>query len=388
MHLPPYICYNTYQLVFYRKVFGLGNMKFNYGGQAVVEGVMMRGQRQMAVAVRDADGQIHLKTEALKSKIYTSKILKLPFLRGLVMLWDMLVLGVESLGWAANIAATGLLLPTFLLATLDEAQEIRTDATETPQTTSQEITNQEEKAEEGIPGWLMGVTILISLSFSVGLFILLPALVAGIADEWFIHNHLVSNLFVEGGLRIGLLIGYLALVGLMPDMRRVFQYHGAEHKTVNAYEAGAPLTPESVQTFTTVHTRCGTNFLLLVIVFSIIMFSFLFTLLGNPPMWISLPLRIVLVPVVATLAYEYIKWSASHFGNPVVRTLMQPGLALQKLTTRQPDPLMLEVAIIALERVLLSDDQLTQAHWDQQRQRLPVRPAQPMSVRGESGAAA
>jgi uncharacterized protein YqhQ len=171
-------------------------------------------------------------------------------------------------------------------------------------------------------------------------------------------------------------------------MRRVFQYHGAEHKTVNAYEAGAELTPEKVQQFTTVHTRCGTNFLLLVVVFAIILFSFVFTLLGNPPMWLSLPLRVVLVPLVATIAYEYIKWSAAHYNNPVVRAIMKPGLALQKLTTRQPDPAMLEVAIVALERVLLSDDKITQAHWDDQRLRLPVRPAQLEPVRGESGAVA
>ena len=356
-------------------------MKFNYGGQAVIEGVMMRGQQQVAVAVRDTDGGIHLKTEPLQSRIYTSKIMKWPLLRGLVMLWDMLVLGIESLSWSANMAMTGLLLPTYLLATLEEVQESRVEP-------GQAVNVNTETEEKPIPGWAMGFTVLMSVGFSVGLFIVLPAFVAGIADNWFIHNHLVSNLFVEGGLRVLLLVGYLGLVGLMPDMRRVFAYHGAEHKTVNAYEAGAPLTPASVQTFTTVHTRCGTNFLLLVIVFSIIIFSFLFTWLGNPPMWISLPLRIALVPLVASLAYEYIKWSAAHYDNPVVRVIIKPGLTLQKLTTRQPEPAMLEVAIVALERVLLADGKVTQAHWDEQRGRLPVRPAQPELARGNTGAAA
>ncbi len=362
-------------------------MKFNYGGQAVIEGVMMRGQRQVAVAVRDAEGQINLKTEPLKSKIYTSKIMKWPLLRGLVMLWDMLVLGIESLTWSANVAVTGLLLPTFLLATLEEVQETRLDPAqvETVPPLSSAAETPEEKA---IPKWAMIFTVLVSVGFSVGLFIVLPAFIAGVADNWFIKNHLVSNLFVEGGVRILLLVGYLWLVSFMPDMRRVFQYHGAEHKTVNAYEAGAPLTPDSVQTFTTVHTRCGTNFLLLVIVFSIIIFSFLFTYLGNPPMWISLPLRIALVPLVASLAYEYIKWSAAHYGNPVVRKIMKPGLMLQRLTTRQPEPAMLEIAIIALERVLLADNNVTQAHWDEQRRRLPVHPAQLLTGRGESGVAA
>ncbi len=353
-------------------------MKFNYGGQAVIEGVMMRGQRQMAVAVRNAEGEIVLKTEALQAGIYKSPIMKWPLLRGLVMLWDMLVLGVGALTWSANIAAAGMLLPT-MLATIDSAEETRVEP------------DQGEPGKEGgeeLPRWAMILTILVSLAFSVGLFIVLPALLAGIANEWFIHNHLLSNLLVEGGLRVTLLIGYLWLVGFMPDMRRVFQYHGAEHKTVNAYEAGQPLTPESVQTFTTLHTRCGTNFLLLVVVFSIIIFSFVFTALGNPAMWISLPLRILLVPFVATLAYEYIKWSAAHFSNPFVRTLMQPGLALQKLTTRQPDAAMLEVAIVALERVLLADDKLTPEQWDEQRRRLPVRPAQPELVRGKTGAVA
>jgi uncharacterized protein YqhQ len=362
-------------------------MKFNYGGQAVIEGVMMRGQRQMAVAVRNPEGEIVLKTEALQSGIYTNKIMKWPLLRGLVMLWDMLVLGIQSLSWSANIAAAGLVLPTVILATLDSAEETRVDPANVLKTEDNPVV-EAAKSEGEIPHWAMIITVLVSLSFSVGLFIVLPALLAGIANEWFIHNHLVSNLFVEGGVRIALLIGYLWAVGFMPDMRRVFQYHGAEHKTVNAYEAGANLTPEKVQTFTTVHTRCGTNFLLLVIVFAIILFSFVFTLLGNPTMWISLPLRVALVPLVATVAYEYIKWSAAHFGNPVVRFIMKPGLALQRLTTRQPDPAMLEVAIVALERVLLADNKVTQAHWDEQRLRLPVRPVQLEPVRGESGAVA
>lgn len=360
-------------------------MKFNYGGQAVIEGVMMRGQRQMAVAVRNPEGEIVLKTEPLQSGIYTNKIMKWPLLRGLVMLWDMLVLGIQSLSWSANIAATGLLLPTVLLSTIDSAEETRLDPSENPKDAPKTDT---PKEDGDIPKWAMILTVLVSLSFSIGLFILLPALLAGLANDWFIHDHLVSNLFVEGGVRIALLIGYLWLVGFMPDMRRVFQYHGAEHKTVNAYEAGAELTPEKVQQFTTVHTRCGTNFLLLVVVFAIILFSFVFTLLGNPPMWLSLPLRVALVPLVATIAYEYIKWSAAHYNNPVVRAIMKPGLALQKLTTRQPDPAMLEVAIVALERVLLSDDKITQSHWDDQRLRLPVRPAQLEPVRGESGAVA
>lgn len=350
---------------------------------------MMRGQRQMATAVRDPEGNILLKTEPLQSKIYTSKIMKLPLLRGLVMLWDMLVLGIQSLTWSANIAAAGLLLPTVILATIDSTEETRVDAADSSGAGKPvEKATKETEEEKEIPGWAMTVTILISLSFSIGLFIVLPAFVAGIANDWFIHNHLVSNLFVEGGLRVALLIGYLWIVGFMPDMRRVFQYHGAEHKTVNAYEGGAELTPENVATFTTVHTRCGTNFLLLVIVFAIIIFSFVFTLLGNPPMWISLPLRIALVPLVASIAYEYIKWSAAHISNPVVRSLIKPGLALQRLTTRQPEPAMLEVAIVALERVLLADDKLTQAYWDEQRRRLPVRPVQPEPVRGENGVAA
>ena len=345
---------------------------------------MMRGQRQMAVAARNPDGEIVLKTEPLQSRIYTSKILKWPLLRGLVMLWDMLVLGIQSLSWSANVAAAGLVLPTVILASIDSAEETRVEPTPGDDGKKAEA----ENTESEIPRWAMILTVLGSLAFSIGLFIVLPALLAGIANDWFIHDHLVSNLFVEGGVRIALLVGYLWLVGFMPDMRRVFQYHGAEHKAVNAYEAGAELTPDKVQTFTTVHTRCGTNFLLLVVVFAIILFSFVFTLLGNPPMWLSLPLRVALVPLVATVAYEYIKWSAAHFNNPIVRVIMKPGLALQKLTTRQPDASMLEVAIIALERVLLADDKVTQAHWDEQRLRLPVRPAQLEPVRGESGAVA
>ncbi len=358
-------------------------MKFSYGGQAVIEGVMMRGQRQMAVAVRQPTGEIILKTEPLKAKIYTSPVMKWPLLRGLVMLWDMLVLGIQSLTWSANITAAGLLLPTVILATIDSVEETRVEAVALADTEKVPA-----EAGEELPGWLLTLTVLFSLSFSIGLFIVLPAFIAGVSNDWFIHDHLISNLFVEGGLRITLLIGYLWLVGFMPDMRRVFQYHGAEHKAVNAYEAGAPLTTASVQSFTTVHTRCGTNFLLLVIVFAIVIFSFLFTLLGNPPMWLTLPMRIVLVPLVAAIAYEYIKWSAAHYSNPLVRMLMKPGLTLQKLTTRQPDNTMAEVAIVALERVLLADEKVTQSHWDEQRRRLPVFPAQPEPARGESSVAA
>lgn len=288
--------------------------KFYYGGQAVIEGVMMRGRNRMAVAVRAPNGEIVLHEEPLTAAIYTKKWGQWPFVRGLRMLWDALGLGMRALLWSADV--------------------------------SLQEDGQEPVKFTGPVAW---TTVAASLLFSVALFFLLPTAAA----RWIspvANNGLVVSA-VEGVIRLGLFLAYLWAIGFMPDIRRVFAYHGAEHKTINAYEAGAALTPESVGRFTTAHTRCGTSFLLSVMIIAILVFApFHFDNL-----LLRLVSRIVLIPVVAGIAYEFLRFTAAHVDHPVVRGLITPGLLLQRLTTREPDPAMLACAIAALKPVLAAD---------------------------------
>ena len=283
--------------------------RLNYGGQAVMEGVMMRGEREWAVAVRQPDGEIIVHHDALPAS-YRNRVLKWPFMRGLISLWDALGLGMRALIWSGDVA-------------LGEEEDV------------------------SFSGPLAWGTVAISLALGIGLFFLLPMFLTTLIDRY-IPSGLLSNL-VEGTLRLGLFIGYLALISMAPDIRRVFAYHGAEHKTINAYEAGVPLTPESVAAQSRVHTRCGTGFMLLVLV----IFVVIATLMGRPPLAVRLASRLVLIPIVAGIAYEIIKLSARYYQrSALVRALMAPGLALQQLTTREPTLDMLEVAIRSLEYVL------------------------------------
>jgi len=285
--------------------------EIHYGGQAVIEGVMMRGARHMAVAVRQPSGQILVHSEALPRGIYDSAIGRLPLVRGLTMLWDTLVLGTRSLMFSAEAALA--------------EEDVKFD------------------------GPVMWGTLATSLLIGVGLFVVLPMLVVGLVDRY-ITIPVLSNL-MEGIVRLLFFVAYLVAIRRMPDIRRVFSYHGAEHKTINAYEAGVPLTPPEVGQFSTRHTRCGTSFLLVVLV----LFVLLTSLMGRPPFLLRLLSRLVLVPVVAALAYEFIKFSARHDDHPLVRLLTAPGLWLQRLTTEEPDERMLEVSIAALQRVLAED---------------------------------
>jgi uncharacterized protein YqhQ len=360
-------------------------MKFSYGGQAVIEGVMMLGRKQMAVSVRAPNGEIIIRSEALTSKIFKSRLVKLPLLRGLIMLWVTLTMGVKTMSFAANIAMLDpKMMPKTVLKALVMLLHLLTieadDTTTTSDTnadtavgSASNVANiqasDEFKLEEPkITGLVMGGTVLASLVFVVAIFFVGPSLLAEFLGG-FLQNALAVNL-IEGVLRLGIFLGYLWLIGTMPDVRRVFQYHGAEHKTINAYEAGAELEPETVQKYSTVHTRCGTSFLLLVVVISILVLA----PLGRPPLPILLLTRILSVPIIATFAYEYIKWSANHYGNAFIRALMQPGLLLQKLTTREPEIEMLQVAITSLESVLVADGMRTQAQWEQHVHLYPVRP--------------
>lgn len=272
----------------------------SYGGQAVIEGVMMRGQKAFAIAMRAPDGNIVIHREDL-AKVYRSRITKIPFLRGIILLWDALGLGMRALTLSANTQ-----------------------------------TGEDEKLE----GPALYLTLGLSLAIGIGVFFLFPAGVGGLAEHYLGWSPFLNNL-LEGILRLLLLIGYIWAIGFMPDVARLFGYHGAEHKTINAYEAGAELTPENVAKYPIQHARCGTAFLLTLVLISILVFTFI----GPLPMFWRLASRVLLIPVLAGIAVEYIRWTANHLDSPIVQMMIKPNLALQSLTTREPDRSMLEVAI-------------------------------------------
>ncbi len=307
--------------------------RYYYGGQAVIEGVMMRGQHQLAVAVRQPDGRIALHSTPLDSWIYRSPIRNWPFIRGVFVLADALILGMKALTLSTNLA-------------LGPEAGAEPAATTAPQDAG------------GLAGPALWGTMATSLLFGIALFFVTPLLVTHFLDRW-ISTALLSNL-VEGLLRLGILLGYLLLIGRVPEVRRVFGYHGAEHKTINAFEHGAPLEVATVQQQSTLHTRCGTGFLLIVVLFSVILFIFL----GRPPLPLRILSRIVLVPAIAAIAYEYLRFTAAHYSNWLIRLLVAPSLALQHLTTREPDDGMIETAIVALKQVLVADGVLDAGSFD------------------------
>lgn len=274
----------------------------NYGGQAVIEGVMMRGSMGVAIAMRAPNHEIVIHTEKLQG-IYKSRLTRIPFLRGLVALWDALGLGMRALTISANIQ-----------------------------------TGEDEKLE----GPQLFLTLGIALLFAVTLFFLAPAGAGHLSETILGWGPWAGNL-LEGLVRLAILVGYIWLIGFMPDIQRVFAYHGAEHKTINAFESGAELTPDNVARFSLEHPRCGTAFLLTLVLFSVVIFS----LLGPLPVGWRLFSRVAMLPVLAGIAYEYIRWTAHHMSSPLVRMLIKPNLALQRLTTREPNLEMLEVSIAA-----------------------------------------
>lgn len=273
-----------------------------YGGQAVIEGVMMRGSNAVAIAMRSPGNDIVIHKERL-SGIYKSSLTKIPFLRGLIMMWDALGLGMRALTISAN-TQTG--------------------------------------EDEQLEGPILYITIGISLLFGIGLFFLTPAFVGQLSEKYVGFNAWYGNL-LEGIIRLVFLIGYIWLVGKLPEIRRVFAYHGAEHKTINAFEAGIELTPDNVAQCSLEHPRCGTSFLLTLVVISVLLFS----LFGPLPLFWRLASRILMLPVLAGLAYEYIRWTARHIDSPLIRAIVKPNLALQHLTTREPTLDMIEVSIAA-----------------------------------------
>jgi len=279
--------------------------RFYYGGQAVVEGVMMRGRKIMVTAVRRPSGELAIDTQSLPA-IYTGWMRQTPLLRGIVVLIESLVLGIKSLLYSANVSL-------------------------------------EEEGEE-ISGGVIWLTMIAALALAVALFFIAPLFLTRLLN---ISSSLLFNL-VDGLIRVTIFIAYLAVMTLVPDIKRVFAYHGAEHKVVNAYEAGMPLELEAVKVYGTAHARCGTSFLFVVLIISIIVFA----LIGLHTVWLMVLSRIVLIPVIAALSYEIIYFGARHINNGLVRAVLTPGLWLQGLTTREPDDSQLEVALAALEGVV------------------------------------
>jgi uncharacterized protein YqhQ len=309
---------------------------FNYGGQAVVEGVMMRGRRSAAVAVRRHAGDLLVHEEPLNPRIYANRWLQLPFLRGLVLLWDMLILGTRMLAFAAA-------------ASLPEAVPVHSSRAATQASPPRASVPDDSAAIPTLGGPAIAVTLGISLAFAVALFFLTPLALVSVAKPWLGGGW--RSLVAEGAIRLLLLLAYLWLIGRLPSIQRVFEYHGAEHKAINTWEAGAPLDVAHVRLASRVHVRCGTGFLLIVMVVSI----FVFALVGDPPLVLRVVSRIVLVPVVAALSYEVLRLGAAYYRFRVVRWLVAPGLALQGLTTREPHDDQIECAVAALERVLERD---------------------------------
>jgi uncharacterized protein YqhQ len=284
---------------------------FTYGGQALIEGVLMRGRDAIAVALRHPDGQIVYATERLDSGFHGTRWSKWPFVRGLVVLYETLVMGTRWLVRSANVQA------------------------------------QEEGVElgRGSVALMLGLTLLAG----VGIFFLLPLLVATVTAAK-VENGLVQHL-IEGLVRVAIFLGYLILIGRAPDIRRVFQYHGAEHMTIHALEAGDPLTVDKVRQYPTAHQRCGTEFLVVVILLSIVAFS----VVGRQDPLVMVGSRILLIPVIASIGYEILRFGARHRANPLVKVLLYPGLIVQMITTKQPTDDMIEVAIVSMEQALEAD---------------------------------
>jgi uncharacterized protein YqhQ len=288
----------------------------NVGGQAVLEGVMMRGASNWAVAVRKPDGDIVEVHQPIKSPMARHWVFRLPVIRGVVALGESLAIGFRALAISANYAAA---------AETKEGEE------------GEEVSTELTRAQ-------LIFAFAIAIGFAVLLFKVSPALITdwiGIKAGWFV--------IVEGGIRVTIFVLYLSLISLFPDLRRVFQYHAAEHKAINAYEAGEELKPEIVQRYSLIHPRCGTAFLLWVMVIAIFVFAFF----GRPHWYWLIATRILLLPVIAGIAYELIRFAGKHQDNRVLMSLLAPGMWLQRLTTREPSLDQIEVSIRALKEVLL-----------------------------------
>jgi uncharacterized protein YqhQ len=289
------------------------------GGQAVLEGVMMRGPSNWALAVRKPDGEIAEVNQPIRSVMARHWFFRLPVVRGVIALGESLAIGFRALAISANYAA------------------------------------QEEGEEGEVQTELSRGAIIFAFAIAIGFALMLFKVTPALITNWLPVETTSWFVIVEGLIRVALFIAYLLVISLLPDLRRVFQYHAAEHKVINAYEAGEELVPEKVQRFSLIHPRCGTAFLLWVMVIAIFVFAFL----GRPPLHWLIASRILLLPLIAGLAYELIRFAGKHTGNRVLMTLLAPGLWLQRLTTREPSLDQLEVSISALKEVLQLEGRLT-----------------------------
>ncbi|MBC7961312.1 MAG: DUF1385 domain-containing protein [Steroidobacteraceae bacterium] len=294
--------------------------KIHVGGQAVIEGVMMRAPRAVAIAVRRSNGEIVVKSELAVPLSERFPIVKLPIIRGAVALFTSLIIGIKALNFSANEAMT-----------------------------------EEEKDKEGVKdgggelsSWAMAGTMTVAFGFGICLFFLFPLYLTKLMTPVIGDNNIVFNL-VDGVIRVIVFLAYIWAISRMNDIQRVFQYHGAEHKSIFAFEAGVELTIENVRRFSRLHPRCGTSFLLIVMLVSIAVFSLIPKLW---PFYLKAGSRVFLLPMIAGISYEFLKWSAANDNHPLVKMVITPGLYLQRLTTREPDDSQLEVAIRSMNEAL------------------------------------
>ena len=291
--------------------------RFTYGGQALIEGVLMRGRDAIAVALRHPDGRIVFATERLDSGFHGSRWSKFPFIRGLVVLYETLIVGMRWLVRSANVQV------------------------------------EEDNVELG-KGSII-VMLLVTFGAAIAVFSLLPLFISSVATSG--SDQGWAQPVLEGLIQVAIFLGYLALISRAPDIHRVFQYHGAEHMTIHALEAGDPLTVDEVRKYPTAHHRCGTEFLVILVMLSI----FAFSLVGQQPPLLMIASRFILIPVLAAVGYEILKLGARYRSNPVIRVIMYPGILVQKITTKRPSDDMIEVAIVSMEEALTADGEVIPA---------------------------
>ena len=313
-------------------------MAVRIGGQAVIEGVMMKNMDRYAVSVRKPNGKIETKVEECVSFAEKHPLFQLPVFRGMANFLESMVIGMKTLNYSASFYEDE-----------EEQTESRTEQL------LEKILG--EKAEKII----MGIVLVFSLAISIGLFMILPY-IASEALGKLIRNVYVI-LFMEGIIRIAIFLGYIVLISRMEDIKRVFMYHGAEHKTINCLEAGVPLTPENVDNFSRLHKRCGTSFIFIVMIISMVFFFFI----RVDTIWLRIVLRLLFLPLVAGVSYEFIRLAGSS-DHPLVQIFSKPGLALQRLTTKEPDHSMIEVAIASVEGVFDWREYLENLHKGEQKE--------------------
>ena len=313
-------------------------MAVRIGGQAVIEGVMMKNMDRYAVSVRKPDGKIETKVEECVSFAEKHPLFQLPVFRGMVNFLESMVIGMKTLNYSASFY---------------EDEEEQTES-RTEQLLEKIL---EEKAEKII----MGIVLVFSLAISIGLFMILPYIASEALGKLIRNEYMI--LFMEGIIRIAIFLGYIVLISRMEDIKRVFMYHGAEHKTINCLEAGVPLTPENVDNFSRLHKRCGTSFIFIVMIISMVFFFFI----RVDTIWLRIVLRLLFLPLVAGVSYEFIRLAGSS-DHPLVQIFSKPGLALQRLTTKEPDHSMIEVAIASVEGVFDWREYLENLHKGEQKE--------------------